>query len=74
MVQIDRTTPSNKSDIIIRDNEKGTCKLKDVTISESRNVIKKEAKKILKCEHLTIETHRMWNVKTRVIPVMVGGI
>jgi hypothetical protein len=24
-LQIDRSTPNNKSDIIIRDNEKGTC-------------------------------------------------
>jgi hypothetical protein len=66
-VQIDRTTPNNKSDIIIRDNEKGTCKLKDVANSGDRNVIMKEAEKILKYEHLTTETHRMWNVKTRVI-------
>jgi hypothetical protein len=73
-VQIDRTIHNNKSDIIIRDNEKATCKLKYVAISGDRNVIKKEAEKILKYEHLTIETHRMWNVKTRVIPVMTGEI
>jgi hypothetical protein len=36
-------------------------------------VIKKEAEKILKYEDLTIETHRMWNVKTNVIPVKVGA-
>ena len=35
-------------DIIIRDTEKGTCMLIDVAISEDRNVIKKEAEKILK--------------------------
>jgi len=32
-VQTDRTIPKNKSDIIIRDNEKGTCMLIDVAIS-----------------------------------------
>jgi hypothetical protein len=47
-VQTDRTSPSNKPDIIIRDNEKGTCMLIDVAISGDRNVIKKEAEKILK--------------------------
>ena len=35
----------------------------DVAISGDRNVIKKEAKKILKYKDLTIEIQRMWNVK-----------
>jgi len=64
-MQIDRTTPNNKSDIIIRDNEKRTCKLKDDEISGERNVIKKEVEKILKYKHLTLETHHMWNVKNK---------
>ena len=37
-----------KPDIIIRDNEKGTCMFIDLAISGDRNVIKKEAEKILK--------------------------
>ena len=45
----------------------------DVAISGDRNVIKKEAKKILKYKDLTIEIQRMWNVKTKVIPVTIGA-
>ena len=44
----------------------------DVAISGDRNVIKKEAEKILKYKELTIEIQRMWKVKTRVIPVIIG--
>ena len=54
-VQTDRTIPNNKPDIIIRDNEKGTCMLIDVAISGGRNMIKKEAEKIIKYKDLTIE-------------------
>ena len=72
-VQTDRTIPNNKPDIIIRDNVKGTCVLIDVAISGDRNFIKKEAEKILKYKDLTIEIQRMWNVKTKVIPVIIGA-
>jgi len=72
-VQTDRTVPNNKPDIIIRDNEKGTCMLIDVAISGDRNVIKKEAEKILKYKDLTIEIQRMWNVTTKVIPIIIGA-
>ena len=47
-VQTDKTLPNNKPDIVIRDNEKRTCMLIDVAIPGDRNVIKKEAEKILK--------------------------
>jgi len=71
--QADRTIPNNKPDIIIRDNEMGTCMLIDVAISGDRNEIKKEAEKILKYKDLTTEIQRMWNVKTKVIPVIIGA-
>ena len=65
--------PNNKPDIIIRDNEKRTCILIDVAIQGDRNVIKKEAEKVLKYKDLAIEIQRMWNVKTRVIPIIIGA-
>jgi hypothetical protein len=42
-----RTIPNNKPDIIIRDNEKGTCTsmLIDVAISGDRKVIKKKPRR-----------------------------
>jgi hypothetical protein len=67
----DRTIPNNKPDIVIHDYEKGTYMLIDVAIPGDRNVIQKEAEKILKYKDLTIEVQSTWNVKTRVIPVII---
>jgi len=47
--------------------------LVDVANSRDRNVIKKEAEKILKYKDLTIEIQRMWNVKIKVIPEIIGA-
>jgi len=47
--------------------------LTDVSISIDRNVIKKEAEKILKYEDHIKEIQRMWNVQAKVIPVITGA-
>ena len=36
-------------------------------------MIKKEAEKILKCKDFITEIQLMWNVKARVIPVIIGA-
>jgi hypothetical protein len=51
-VKSDGTIPNNKPYIIIRDNEEGTCVLIVVAISEDRNVLRKEAEKILSIKTL----------------------
>jgi hypothetical protein len=42
----------------------------DGPVPGERNVIKKEAKKILKYKDLIIEIQPMWNMKAKVIPVI----
>jgi hypothetical protein len=61
--------------IIIRDNKQGTCMSIDTAIPGDRNVMKKEAEKILKYKHLIIEIRRMWNVnvKANVTAVITGA-
>jgi archaellin len=66
------TNNNNNPDIVIPDNEKGTCMLIAVAIPGDKNVIQKEAGAILKYKDVTIEIQRMWNVKNRVIPVIIG--
>jgi hypothetical protein len=45
----------------------------DVAISENRNVMKTEAQKNLKYRDLTTEIQRMWNVKRKMMLVIIGA-
>ena len=71
-VQTDGTISTAKPDVIIHDNEEGTCMLVDVEIQGDRNVLKKEAGKFLNYKELTIEIQSMCTVKTKVIPVILA--
>jgi hypothetical protein len=45
----------------------------DIAVSEKRNVIRKDAEKIIKCKDLTTEIQHMLNVKIEVIPITTGA-
>jgi len=47
--------------------------LVDAAITGDRNVIKKEAVKILNYEDFIIEIQRRWNLKASVIPAIIGA-
>jgi hypothetical protein len=54
-VQTHPTEPNNKTDIIVNDNEEGTCLLRNVAIYGDRNVVKKVVDMVLKRKDLIIE-------------------
>jgi hypothetical protein len=51
-LQTDRTILYNEPDMMIRDNEKGTCMLINVAIPEDTNVITKKTENITTCRDL----------------------
>ena len=59
--------------MLMHENEEGPFTLIGVAISGDRNVIKKEAEQSIKYEDLTVEIQCMWNVKTKVIPLITGN-
>jgi hypothetical protein len=73
-VQTDRTIPNKTPYIITHDSKQGTCILIDVAIPAYRNAIKEEGEKTFIYKNLIIEIRCMWNVKAKVIPVIIGGI
>ena len=45
----------------------------DVAIPDDVNMLKKETENTLKYKDLQIEISRMWNIKTKVVAVVVGA-
>ena len=51
--------------------QKKSCHIIDVAIPEDRRVKEKEAEKVEKYQNLARELRRMWEVKTKVVPIVL---
>ena len=61
-VNTDRTTTTNRPDIVVKDLTNATCKLTDMsmtTVPSDRNIALKETEKKSKCKDLELEIQRM---------------
>lgn len=73
-IYTDRTMAANRPDIVVHNRRKKTCLLIDVAIPDDANILTKEAEKINKYRDLEIEVKRMWNTKTKIVPVIIGAL
>ena len=73
-VNTDRTITANRPDIIAKDSVNSTCKPIDMSVPSNRNIALKESEKKSKYKDLELEKQRMWHMKTKVIPVVVGAL
>ena len=73
-VNTDRTITANRPDVIVNDSVNSTCKMIDMTIAWDTNIAPREIEKKSKYKDLKLEIQRMWQMKTEVIPVVVGAL
>ena len=73
-VNTDRTITANRPDIIVKDSVNSTCKLIDMTVPSDRNIALKEIEKKSKYKDLEVEIQRIWQMKTIVLPVVIGAL
>jgi hypothetical protein len=59
---------------VVLDKEERKLTIIDVAVPSDANIKDKETEKITKYQDLKIELQRMWNVKARVVPVVIGAL
>ena len=62
----DRTVPANKPDIILRHNAEKLCKLIEVSVPAEINTRQPRTSQ-------KVEIARMWGIKSKTFPVIVGA-
>ena len=70
----DRTTLANRSDIVLQYKKENTCLLITIAIPDDSNINTKETEKLSKYTDLEIEVSRMWKVRTKIVPVIIGAL
>ena len=73
-VNTDRTVTANRPDIVVKYSVNSTCKLIDMTVPSYKNIALKKMEKKSKYKDLELKIQRMCQMKTVVIPVVVGAL
>ena len=60
--------------MVIIDKRDKSCQIKDVAIPEDNGVREKGDEKVEKYQDLAREVRKMWGVRTKVIPVVLGAL
>ena len=73
-IQTDKKVVANQPDIVLVDKGKNSAIIIDIAVPNDFNIKDKELEKITKYQPLAEELSRLWKVKTKVIPVVVGAL
>ena len=73
-IRTDRTIQANRTDILIKHKQNKTSQLRDMSVPSDGNISAKESERLRRHKDLEIEIAKMWKMKTKVLPVIVGAL
>ena len=65
---------SQRSDLVVVDKKRRTCKIIDFVVPGDSGIEEKEKAKIEKYQDLRRELHKIWNVRAKIISLVVGSL
>ena len=73
-IQTDHVIEAPRPDLVVVDKQERSCKIIDFAVPGDRRIEEKEKDKIEKYQGLERELQKIWNVKVKVIPLVVGSL
>jgi hypothetical protein len=73
-IQTDHVIQARRPDLVVVDKTKKEITIIDFAVPADKNVAEKEKEKIEKYQELKVELKRLWKMKARVVPVVVGAL
>ena len=71
-IQTDHLIEARRPDLVVVD-KKRACKIIDFAVPGDR-IAEKGKEKIEKCQDLRRELHKIWNVRVKIIPLVMGSL
>ena len=63
-----------RPDLVLIDKKKRTCHLVDFAVPADHRVKMKESEKINKSLDLARELRKLWNMKVKIVPIVIGAL
>ena len=73
-IQTDHVIEARRPDLVVVDNKERSCKKIDFAFPGDSRTEDKEKDKIEKYQDLGRELQKIWNVKVKIIPLIVGSL
>ena len=73
-IQTDHVIEAQKPDLVLVDKKKKICQMIDFAVPRDSRIEEKEKDKIEKYQELGRELQKIWNVKVKIIPLVVGSL
>jgi len=73
-IQTDHVIEARRPDLVVVDKKDRTCKIIDVAVPGDSRIEEKEKEKIEKYQDPGRELKKIWNVRMKIIPLVVGSL
>ena len=73
-IQTDHLIPARRPDLIIINKKKKICKIADFAVPADQRINLKESEKKDKYLDLARELKKLWNMKVRIVPIVIGAL
>ena len=73
-IQTDHVIVARRPDLFVADKKERSCKIIDFAVPEDSRIEEQEKDKIEKYQDLGRELQKIWNVKVKIIPLVVSSL